>query len=224
MWRYLKWGTLGTLALIVFLFFEYTLPTHDVVRIVGTEVKRMDVGSGWFWTGQDSGTGNNLSRDVRFINAIRASGKTVVYRNEDTQWGWPLYFKFDGADLSAEAESLVSGESAPVWVSVRNYGWRITWFSIFPNALSMKPVSGPDVLIIPWFNIVFLGLLGILLLTLRRFFINWRKRRVDPVVAAVGDAVEDGYAAVADGASDAGEAARGFGSRILGWFRTKPPS
>ncbi len=221
MWRYLKWGTLGTVALIVFLFFNYTLPTHDVVRIVGTEVKRMDVGNAWFWIGQDSGTGNNQSRDVRFINAIQANGKTIVYRNEDTLWSWPPYFKFDGADLSAEAESAVSSEAAPVWVSVRNYGWRNSWFSIFPNALSMKVVAGPDVTIIPYFNIVFLGLLAALILTVRRFFINWRKRRVDPVVAAVGDKFEDGFDAVAEGAGDVGQAASGFWARLVGRLRRR---
>ena len=223
MWRYLKWGFLSTLALIVFLFFEYTLPTHDVVRLVGTEVKRMDVGNAWFWTGLDSGTGNNQSRDVRFINAMQANGKTIVYRNEDTLWGWPPYFKFDGADLSAEAESAVSSEAAPVWDSMRNYGWRNSWFSICPNALSMKVVSGPDVTIIPIFNIVFLGLLAALIMTLRRFFINWRTRRVDPVVAAVAEDLGSGYEALGDKVDVVGAAATGLWGRARRWLK-KPPA
>lgn len=221
MWQYLKWGFLATTGLIVFLFFQYTLPTHDVLRLVNTSVKRMDVGGGWFWASQDAGTINTETRDVRFIDAVWPDGSPMVYRNEDTNWRWPPYFKFDAADLNAEAQSLVSPASAPVWVSVRNYGWRMQWFTTFPNALSIKVVAGPDVTIIPYFNIIFLGVLGLGLLTLRRMFVNWRRRKIDPVVNSVGEAIGDGYEAVADKAGDVGDAASGLGSRIKRWFGRK---
>ena len=39
----IKWGLILLVALIVTAFFHYTLPQRDIVRIVGTEVIRMDV-------------------------------------------------------------------------------------------------------------------------------------------------------------------------------------
>jgi hypothetical protein len=212
MWLWIKRIILGLLLLLAAGFLHYTLPDRDIVRIVGADVKRTNIGSGWFWAGVDTGTGDNQSRDVRFINAIRANGRTIVYRNEDTGWGWPPYFKFNSADLSAQAESLVSDEKTPIWVAVRHYGWRNAWFAIYPNATSMKVVSGPDVRLIPWFNIVFLTLLFGGLLALYRLFVLWRRRRIDPTVARVGDALEDGVEAV----GDATEKQR---KRLMDWFR-----
>ena len=34
--RYVKWTILAVLALIVFGFLHYTLPQHDIVRVVNT--------------------------------------------------------------------------------------------------------------------------------------------------------------------------------------------
>lgn len=212
MWRWIKRILLGLVVLLVAGFLHYTLPDRDIVRIVGTDVKRTDIGSGWFWAGVDTGTGDNQSRDVRFINAVNDRGNARVYRNEDTGWGWPPYFKFNAADLAAQAASLVSSEAAPVWVAVRHYGWRNQWFSIFPNAVSMKVVAGPDVRLIPWFNIVFLTLLLGGILAIYRFFVLWRRRRIDPTVARVGDMIEEGVDAVGD-ATDKQR------KRLTDWFR-----
>ena len=85
------------LFLAVALFLHYSLPSRDIVRIVGTDVVRTDV------EGRDAqGNTITVSRDVRFINAKWPDGRDRVYRNEDTGWGWPPYFKFDTADLAAE--------------------------------------------------------------------------------------------------------------------------
>ena len=77
---------------------------------------------------------------------MRANGKVMVYRNQDTGLGWPPYLKFDTANLQTEASDAVSTVDAPKWMALRHYGWRNTWLfgGIFPNALSMKPVAGPD--------------------------------------------------------------------------------
>jgi hypothetical protein len=48
---------------------NYYLPDRDIVQIVGTEVKRIDVESGApFWDRADIGTVEGATRDVRFIN------------------------------------------------------------------------------------------------------------------------------------------------------------
>lgn len=189
---YLKWSIRILLVLIVGGFLHYNLPDRDIVRIVNTEVRRVDFGmNSMFW--QTSGAGDSVSavnRDVLFIETIRPDGSPLVFRNEDTGWGWPPYFKFDTADLQAEAKNLESDEETPNWVAVRHYGWRNQFISIFPNATSIKPVAGPDVRLIPWFNIVFLTILFLVVATLWRLWRNFRQARIDPVLEDIGEGVD----------------------------------
>ena len=82
-------------------FLHYTLPSTSVVQVTRTDVKRMDEGS-------DRHPSDGIAirtRDVRFINTVTRGGSVRVYRNEDTGWGWPPYFKFDSADFTAKATS-----------------------------------------------------------------------------------------------------------------------
>jgi hypothetical protein len=189
---YFRW----TIRIIFFgmiaLLLHYNLPDRDIVRIVNTEVRRVDFGTnGLFW--QNSGAGdaiNAQNRDVLFIETIRPNGKPRVYRNEDTGWGWPPFFKFDTADLQAQAKNLESTEANPQWVALRHYGWRNNYFSIFPNALSLKPVAGPEVTLIPWFTIVFCTLLALLIITVWRLLRNFRKRRIEPVFNEIDEGAE----------------------------------
>jgi len=54
--RYVKWTFLAVIAIAIFLFFNYTLPDRDVVRIVETEVRRVDFGeNSVFWAQPDVG-------------------------------------------------------------------------------------------------------------------------------------------------------------------------
>ena len=76
-------------------------------------------------------------------DAAFPDGDKIEYRNEDTDWGFPFYFKFDSARLANEAANLKSTEASPQWVIVRHYGWRIPWLSMFPNALSVPPNGCP---------------------------------------------------------------------------------
>ncbi len=146
MMRYLNYAFYALIAIALIAVAHYTLPQNDVVRIVNTEVRRVDLGqnASWFWSGSDTGLSKSDSRDVRFIETIRPDGDPMVYRNEDTGWGWPPYFKFDSANLQARAQDLISTREAPQWVAVRHYGWRSDLFSIFPNAVAVSPVEGPD--------------------------------------------------------------------------------
>ena len=187
--RYAKWTVLALVALIVFGFFHYTLPQRDVVRVVGTYEERQDFG--WnriFWNGAPSGEVTNATRDVLFIQTVRANGRPMVYRNQDTGWGWPPYFKFDTANLQTEAADLVSAADTPRWAVITHYGWRNELFSIFPNAVGIRGVRSPDVTLFPWLNIVILTVLALMLLTIRRFWIRFRRRSIDPVIEDVGDA------------------------------------
>ena len=133
-WKLLPWILRGLALAIVAAALHYHLPQGDVVRINGTEVKRMDVDSGELRTeGQPGAT-----RDVRFINAVTAEGRTRVYRNEDTRWGFPPYLKFDSADITAQAQDLARRDS---WALAQHYGWRIQMLSMFPNVVELTEVE-----------------------------------------------------------------------------------
>ncbi len=197
---YLRWG----LALVfwggIAAFLHYTLPQYDVVRIVNTYEERQELND-WtrvFWSRPDAQSQNLTSRDVQFLQAVRPDGDAIVYRNEDTGWSWPPYFKFDTANLYTEANDAISTKDAPEWVAIRHYGWRNQFLSIFPNAISLKPVEGPDVRVTNWTSIVIL--IG-LALVFWAIYVRWRRfkaRRVDPLM----DDVEDNLYAVGDAVSD----------------------
>ena len=121
---YVKWIFILVFGLLVGGFLHYTLPQHDVVRVVNTFNERRDLGD-WtriFWSSPDKQSATLENRDVQFIQAVRPNGKVIVYRNEDTGWGWPPYFKFDTANLFTEANDAISTKANPEWVRIRHCG------------------------------------------------------------------------------------------------------
>ena len=219
MWTKIKWAIRIVLILIVAAFLHYTLPQRDIVQVINTYNKVTPIGANWiFYSIEDSGTGAEttaVTRDIRFIDAVYPDGKTVmVYRNEDTGWVWPPYFKWDSSTLQAEAANLQSNKAAPQWVAVTHYGWRLPFFSAFPNAVKIAPVAGPDVRLIPWLNIVVLLMLAFMVFMARRMWLQFRERMVDPMLANATEAM----GAVDDRAGAAREQARGYFGRIGAWF------
>ncbi len=171
--RWLRWMVWLVLLGVVGAFLHYTLPQHDVVRIVGTQTQRMDLGwNGWFYAASDAGTQKLPGRDVKFIQTIQRDGAPMVFRNEDTGWSWPPYLKFNSFNLQTRADDLISNSEAPKWVVVTHYGWRNEALTIFPNALTLKAVADPDVTLIPWASIVVFVLLAVALLLAVR---TWRR-------------------------------------------------
>ena len=197
---YVKWVFYLVIFAIVAAFLHYTLPQRDIVRVVNTYEERQDFEGGWnsmFWAGGDAGAGaNQVNRDVLFIQTVKANGDPMVYRNEDTSWGWPPYLKFDTANLQTEAADAISSKDDPQWMAVRHYGWRSTLLSIFPNALSMKAVDGPNVTLIPWFNIVFLTIVFLFFWFIMRRIQMFRARRIDPVIDSIDEAYDDSRGAI----------------------------
>ncbi|WP_050527998.1 DUF1523 family protein [Pseudorhodobacter aquimaris] len=190
--RYVKWTFLAIIALLLFSFFHYTLPQRDIARVVGTENRRIDFGeNSFFWASPDVGNAVDKNRDVFFIQTFRSNGKPMVYRNEDTGWGWPPYFKLDGSNLQTEAQNMISSADNPRWVAITHYGWRNEFMSIFPNAISMRPVEGPDVKVFPWFNVIFFIVLAGVLLLLWRMWAQFRERTIDPTLESIGDTFDE---------------------------------
>lgn len=216
MWRYFKWGFRIVLILAVGGMLHYTLPQRDIVRITGTYNRLTTVGeNSFFYATPDAGTGEStVTRDIRFIEAVRPNGRVIVYRNEDTGWVWPPYFKYDSSNLQAEASNLKSSADAPVWVAVTHYGWRISWMSIYPNAVRLRVVDGPDTSLFPWVNIVILTALAFLLFMVRRMWLQFRERMIDPALEDMSDAL-----ARADERADAARAnARTSWGRFKAWL------
>jgi hypothetical protein len=131
------------------------------------------------------------SRDVFFIAAILENGKPMEYRNEDTAWSWPPYFKFNSSNLQTRAADLVSTEEEPKWVAIRHYGVRSNLYSVYPNALKMWRVDGPDVRIIPWFDIIFLTLLAAVVWGVWVRWRRFRRNRIDPVLEDWSDSLAE---------------------------------
>ncbi|KPK54891.1 MAG: hypothetical protein AMJ63_01665 [Myxococcales bacterium SG8_38_1] len=141
------------IALFVAFNIYYFMPRATMASITGTEVKRMD--------GKDVATGDQKTRDVRFIYATEFdTKKAVVFRNEDNGW----YFKFDSGDIAAEATKLAKNEIDEVAL-IKYYGIRIAVFDSYPNVLSIKEVE-PDYVYVPWVNMIILVLMLILFIWL----------------------------------------------------------
>ncbi|WP_435139844.1 DUF1523 family protein [Pseudopelagicola sp. nBUS_19] len=212
---YLKWGFWSLFWLLIVAFFHYTLPQNDIVRIADTYEKRIDFGeNSIFWASPD--TGNQvgvINRDVFFIQAFYDSERPIVYRNEDTGWGWPPYFKFDTSNLQAEANDLKSTKEAPQWVALKHYGWRNELLSIYPNAVGVKALVDPSVNIIPWMNIIILIGFFALFWSVWARWRRFRQARIDPVLAEMEDTF--------DAASDTFVEKRGRFSRWLSSWRDK---
>lgn len=181
---YVKWVFWTVIVLCITGFLHYTLPQTDIARITDTYEKRIDFGeNSIFWSNQGTGDAENTpNRDIFFIQTVRTNGRVMVYRNEDTAWGWPPYFKFDTSNLQAEAADLKSTAETPKWVAVRHYGWRNEFLSIFPNAIGVKQVEGPDVRFIPWFNIILLTVLFAIFWAIRVRWIRFRENRINPKI------------------------------------------
>ncbi|SEK75455.1 DUF1523 family protein [Pacificibacter marinus] len=208
--RYVKWTLIALIVLIVGSFVHYTLPQHDIVRVVGTNTERTIIASNraMFWSSGEP------TRDVQFIQTVKTNGKTMEYRNEDTGWGWPPYFKFDTSSLYTEASDAVSNKANPEWYSITHYGWRNEVLSIFPNAIAIKPVSGADAKVVPWVNIIILTFFAIVLLLIWRMWVQFRERTIDPLVEDAGEA----WDAVDDKADAFADSARSKARGVKGWF------
>lgn len=215
--KYVKWALVAVFCLAVYGFLDYALPSKQTVRITNVYNQLTEIGAnGIFYASSDTGTTQTPDgrRDVRFIATVKPNGKPYVYRNEDTGWIWPPYFKYDSSNLHAVASDQVSTREAPKWVSVTSYGWRVAWLSIYPNAISIKPVAGPGAAPTNWAALIVLAVLGLLLLLFWRMWAQFRERTIDPAVASAGDAW-DRIDARADQARDR---AAQHASDARGWF------
>ena len=220
-----KWVIRILLFVILGAFLHYILPQRDIARVTNVEIiPNFETGFPIFFSQQDSGTVAQPTRSLKLISSVRkrtyllglvrGGDQTMVYRNEDTGWIWPPYFKFDSLDLQSEAIDLKSDAAAPIWVVITHYGWRSQLLTIFPNAISIRQVSGPDVMLIPYFNIGFFVLMGVVFFFLRTMWRQFRERSVDPALETASDQWDKVEAGVSE--------RRGRLGRLFDSWKAKP--
>lgn len=220
---------LGVLfGVLVFLFLDYALPSRTTVRVTNVYNQLTDLGANSiFYASPDTGTVQTADgrRDIRYIATVQPNGRPYVYRNEDTGWIWPPYFKYDSSNLHAIAADSVSTAENPRWMSVSSYGWRISWATIYPNAISMRQVSGPNEHPLNWPALIILGVLGAFLLLIWRMWNQFRERSIDPALARADraiDRVDARFDAARDHVVAESREARGRFSNWLGTWKGKP--
>lgn len=151
------------------------LPRSEKVNVTGTEVKRVDATT--------PGGGVN---DVRYIQTQTVPDKQAkVFRNEDTRFGWPFYFKFDAVDLAGEAARISRNEPDAV-VLITYYGYKDNVLGLQPNAVSLKVVDAAYEHV-PVFNIalsvLFVAVVGFLFFKVWRWLSKREKASVDKAAA-----------------------------------------
>lgn len=163
-----KWIILIALSLSILsvaLFIDFNFPSYQKTVITGMEVKRMDKDG--VITKQNPADGP--VRDVYFLfTKDTDSGKIKVYRNEDTRFDFPWYFKFDSANQQGIAQQYINSAEP---VEIKYYGWRLTYFEEYPNILSINPVTNNSLPLVSYFlySVLFvLWLSGIIIIN-RRF-------------------------------------------------------
>jgi len=186
--RTAKWIIVALMVTVLGGLLHYTLPRHDIVRIVGVETRLETFGfNRFFYASVPSGMADSASRDVRYIEALRPDGRERIFRNEDTGWGWPPYFKMNSADMQARTRDLVSTSEVPRWAQITYYGVRSRMFSVYPNAIRVRPVEGPEVTVFPWTRAIAMVGLAILAFWVWRLLRRFRTRRVEPFLEGVSE-------------------------------------
>ncbi len=147
---------------------NYVMPHYSATTIKGIEVKRVDKDGPI----SKANPADGPTQDMYYIYTQKPDNdeKVMVYRNEDTRWGFPFYFKFDSANLQAQAQSFSVGNKL---VQIKSYGWRITMLNEFPNVISIKHLDNANDVAKPILSYVLYILLACALFFSVQFVRGW---------------------------------------------------
>ncbi|GAA4501971.1 DUF1523 family protein [Pseudaeromonas paramecii] len=149
--RKLALGLLAGLLVISGVWLDFYLPEKSITTITGVEVKRVDKDGP---IGKEN-PADGPTTDVYYLYTVSAGEKVRVFRNEDTGWGFPFYFKFNSADVQARAKAL---EFEKGLARITSYGWRLNMFSWFPNVTKIERVESAEVSTFSFFRWLGFGL------------------------------------------------------------------
>lgn len=168
--KYIKGFIFGLIFMVFALLFagvNYVTPAYNATYVTGLEVKRVDKDGPITKANPADGP----TRDVYYIYTKKEEGaKPMVYRNEDTRWGFPFYFKFGSADLQANASGFQENKQL---VQVKSYGWRLKMWDEYPNIVSIKPLDKVEDLGRPWLAYTLYVLLLIAFVVVVQFVRGW---------------------------------------------------
>lgn len=152
----------------------WVLPQHRLVYVQGTEVRRED---GSTVQARDMPPRLLPGRDIYYIHTANPDRTDVhVFRNEDTGFSFPWYFKMDAAEVQGRAQLLARKQDQLALVTY--YGWRIPVLQLFPNAVDIQAWDRPEEPL-PLFNLTFLTLLGLVAGSITWRLRRWRRARAD---------------------------------------------
>lgn len=135
---------------------NYAMPSYEETTVTGMEVRRMDKDG----IISKANPADGEVRDVYFLFTEQPESKKVmVYRNEDTSWGLPPYFKFNSADIQAKAQAYANDKQR---VQIKYYGWRINWLNEFRNIVSITPLEEGETVSRPIVSYVLYAVLALL--------------------------------------------------------------
>jgi hypothetical protein len=201
-----------------YIFMDYTLPAYTLIHVTDTDTRRMDEDGNFIPKSQPT---TGATRDVAFIygkyahvenDPVTGEQKVVVEEkrdwssiNEDTGWGYPFYFKFDTADLQANAAYL-KGKAA----FAKTYGYRFQFWSWFSNTLDLVKWE-PGMWILNWLRIV--GMTFFAMAVLGAWFVchmvrRWVLGRIDAAAEAARIQAE----AIANQMGNVGDSVEAFGN------------
>ncbi|QGM81503.1 DUF1523 family protein [Otariodibacter oris] len=127
---------------------NYAFPSYEQTVITGMEVRRVDKDGPISKSNPEDGP----VRDVYYLFTENPETKKVMtYRNEDTGWGLPFYFKFDAALTQAKAQAFANDKKL---VQIKYYGWYISWLNEFRNVVSIQPVEEGQSQSMPWISYI----------------------------------------------------------------------
>lgn len=167
MFKYFLILVLLSLHIVLVGAVNYAMPSYESTQITGMETRRMDKDG----VISKSNPADGEVRDVFFLFTENPDTKEVmVYRNEDTGWGLPPYFKFDSANVQAKAQAYANEKQQ---VEIKYYGWRIPMLNEFRNIVSIKPLTEGTAPAKPWFSYALYALLALTLLLSIQMVRGW---------------------------------------------------
>lgn len=158
------------------IFFSYYLPSSTIGKVNGSEVKRVDAQGPISKTNPANG---NL-HDVHYLYIQDSKGASISYRNEDTRWGFPWYFKFNSNDLQARAQSTNKDDQLAIIIY---YGWHSNMLNQFRNIITLKPTASFTDSTFSFYSVIKIvgWLIWFMLIVVQAatplLFKNWREER-----------------------------------------------
>lgn len=122
---------------------NYAFPSYDVTMVTTGDVRRVDKDG----IISASNPADGEIRDVYYLYTSNdQTEKAIQYRNENTGWGFPFYFKFNSGEVQAKALAFAEKKQL---VQIKYYGWNIPMLNEERKLVSVKAMNEGDTKSLP---------------------------------------------------------------------------